>query len=63
MELGALPPVEAFRNLPGVGVTGVVDGHEVEVGRRDGRITIAWASPRPTSGSPSAPAPRQPPER
>ncbi len=40
--MGALPPVEAFRNLPGVGVTGVVDGHEVEVGRRDGRLTVAW---------------------
>ena len=41
-ELGELPPVSGFRNVPGVGVTGVVDGHAVEVGRRDGSITVAW---------------------
>ena len=41
-ELGELPPVEAFRNQAGVGVSGVVDGHEVAVGRRDGRIEVAW---------------------
>ncbi len=41
-ELGALPPVEGFRNLPGIGVRGLVDGHAVEVGRRDGSITVAW---------------------
>jgi P-type Cu+ transporter len=39
-EVGALPAVESFRNLPGVGVRGIVDGHEVEVGRRDGTITV-----------------------
>jgi len=44
-----LPPVEGFRNLPGVGVRGVVDGHVVEVGRRDGAITVAWdGQPRAT---------------
>ncbi len=41
-ELGELPEVTDFRNLPGVGVRGLVDGHEVEVGRRDGAITVAW---------------------
>jgi P-type Cu+ transporter len=32
-ELGALPPVSGFRNLPGQGVVGVVDGLEVTVDR------------------------------
>jgi P-type Cu+ transporter len=32
-EVGALPAVSAFRNLPGLGVTGVVDGVEVRVDR------------------------------
>jgi Cu+-exporting ATPase len=41
-EVGALPEVERFRNEPGVGVTGVVDGHEVAVGRNEGRIEVAW---------------------
>ncbi len=41
-EVGALPAVERFRNEPGVGVTGVVDGHEVAVGRNDGRIEVTW---------------------
>jgi Cu+-exporting ATPase len=41
-EIGALPAVERFRNEPGVGVTGVVDGHEVAVGRNDMRIEVAW---------------------
>ena len=41
-ELGALPPVTGFRSRPGLGVTGVVDGHEIEVGRRDGRIDVSW---------------------
>ncbi len=36
-ELGPLPPVREFRNQPGFGVGGVVEGHAVEVGRgRDG---------------------------
>jgi Cu+-exporting ATPase len=39
-EVGELPPVSEFRNLPGVGVAGSVDGHTVEVGRRDGTITV-----------------------
>jgi Cu+-exporting ATPase len=41
-ELGALPPVEAFENRPGVGVVGRVEGHSVEVGRGDDGITVTW---------------------
>ncbi len=41
-EVGDLPPVTGFRNVPGVGVLGTVDGHAVEVGRRDGTITVSW---------------------
>jgi Cu+-exporting ATPase len=41
-ELGELPAVTGFRNVPGVGVSGVVEGHAVEVGRRDGTITVSW---------------------
>ena len=48
-EVGELPPVQAFRNVPGVGVEGTVDGHAVAVGRGDGGITVAWdGSPRAT---------------
>jgi len=48
-ELGELPAVTSFRNVPGVGVLGVVDGHEVEVARRDGAITVSWGgTPRAT---------------
>jgi Cu+-exporting ATPase len=32
-ELGPLPPVEQFRNLPGRGIEAVVDGHAVVAGR------------------------------
>jgi Cu+-exporting ATPase len=32
-ELGELPPVEAFRAVPGSGAVGVVDGHSVEIAR------------------------------
>ena len=32
-ELGNLPPVESFHNVPGVGVRGNVDGHELEITR------------------------------
>jgi P-type Cu+ transporter len=37
-RFGALPPVEDFRNLPGRGVAGLVEGHRVGVER--GAITI-----------------------
>jgi P-type Cu+ transporter len=41
-EVGELPPVESFGNVPGVGVHGTVDGRDVEVGRADGAITVSW---------------------
>jgi Cu+-exporting ATPase len=41
-ELGKLPSVSDFRNQPGVGVVGTVEGHEVTVGRRGGRIAVSW---------------------
>ncbi|MDQ3867897.1 MAG: cadmium-translocating P-type ATPase [Actinomycetota bacterium] len=41
-ELGLLPPVERFVNRPGVGVAGLVDGHDVEVGRVDGELAVRW---------------------
>ena len=41
-EVGELPAVTAFRSVPGVGVVGTVEGHDVEVGRRDGGITVSW---------------------
>ena len=41
-ELGELPPVTEFRNVPGVGVTGLVDGHRVEVARDNGAIAVSW---------------------
>jgi Cu+-exporting ATPase len=41
-ELGPLPPVEAFRNEPGVGVVGLVEGREVRVGRGDEGIEVRW---------------------
>jgi Cu+-exporting ATPase len=34
--------VASFENLPGRGVTGRVEGHDVEVGRLDGEITVRW---------------------
>ena len=39
-EVGVLPSVESFRNVPGVGVRGVVEGREVEVARHHGAITV-----------------------
>ncbi len=48
-ELGSLPPVTGFRNVPGVGVNGVVEGRNVEVARRSGAIRVSWdGSPRAT---------------
>jgi P-type Cu+ transporter len=41
-EVGELASVSDFRNVPGVGVSGIVDGHRVEVGRRNGGITVTW---------------------
>jgi len=36
-RFGSLPAVDEFRNIPGVGVTGIVEGRRVEV-RRDGVV-------------------------
>ena len=41
--VGALPPVEGFTNLAGLGVQGVVDGHAVLVGRS--RLLTDWSQP------------------
>ena len=41
-ELGELPPVSGFRNQPGIGISGLVDGHDVTVGRQDGQIVVSW---------------------
>jgi len=41
-EVGELPAVVGFRSEVGVGVSGVVDGHAVSVGRSDGGIEVAW---------------------
>ena len=43
-ELGSLPAVSGFRNLPGVGVEGNVDGKLVRVGRGEGSVTVSWDS-------------------
>jgi Cu+-exporting ATPase len=48
-ELGELPAVTGFRNVPGVGVQGLVAGHQVEVARREGAIMVTWdGTPRAT---------------
>jgi Cu+-exporting ATPase len=39
-EVGTPPPVEEFRNLPGLGVRGVVEGRAVEVARTNGAIRV-----------------------
>ncbi len=41
-ELGPLPDVASFRAQPGVGVSGVVDEHTVEVARSSEGITVSW---------------------
>jgi Cu+-exporting ATPase len=41
-EVGKLPAVDRFRNEPGTGVAGVVEGREVRVGRNDRGIEVAW---------------------
>jgi Cu+-exporting ATPase len=41
-EVGILPPASGFRNEPGVGVRGTVEGTEVAVGRAGGRIEVRW---------------------
>jgi Cu+-exporting ATPase len=44
---GALPPVEGFANVEGLGVTGIVDGSAVVVGRR--RLLADWSMPLPAA--------------
>ncbi len=39
-EIGTLPPVQGFRNHPGAGVAGVVEGRAVEVGRGRNGIEV-----------------------
>jgi Cu+-exporting ATPase len=41
-EVGVLPAVTHFRNVPGIGVQGVVEEHEVDVSRGDGAISVSW---------------------
>jgi Cu+-exporting ATPase len=41
-EVGSLPRVEDFRSLPGLGVAGRVEGHDVQVLREDGQILVRW---------------------
>jgi P-type Cu+ transporter len=40
VEVGVLPPVESFRNLPGQGVVGRVEGRDVDVRQEHGRIVV-----------------------
>jgi Cu+-exporting ATPase len=42
LELGTLPPVSNFRNRPGTGVVGLVEGTEVEVGRGNAGVEVCW---------------------
>ncbi|MFD4959512.1 heavy metal translocating P-type ATPase [Microbacterium sp. NPDC058389] len=46
-ETGTLPVVEAFQNVPGKGVSGVVDGHAVLVGRE--ALLADWALAAPAA--------------
>ncbi len=41
-ELGELPQVGEFQNHPGRGVSGVVDGLEITVGRSGSLVEVAW---------------------
>jgi Cu+-exporting ATPase len=41
-ELGSLPAVADFRAHAGLGVSGVVEGHQVEVGRGEGEVLVRW---------------------
>jgi P-type Cu+ transporter len=41
-ELGALPEVTGFRNEAGIGVSGIVHGKTVDVGRASGGIEVSW---------------------
>jgi Cu+-exporting ATPase len=48
-ELGSVPDVRDFRNRPGAGVVGTVEGREIEVGRGADGIEVRWdGKPRAT---------------
>jgi heavy metal translocating P-type ATPase len=40
-ELGALPPVHGFTALPGIGTRGMVDGHQIVVGKPE---LVTWGA-------------------
>ncbi|MFE7194809.1 HAD-IC family P-type ATPase, partial [Kitasatospora sp. NPDC057595] len=46
-KLGALPAVEGFENVPGLGVQGVVDGHAVVAGRE--ALLAEWSQHLPAA--------------
>ena len=46
-RVGTLPPVEGFTNVEGLGVQGVVDGHQVLVGRT--RLLQEWSPTLPAA--------------
>lgn len=41
VEVGELPPVQSFQNIPGRGVSGIVEGHAVVVGGES--LLVEWA--------------------
>ncbi len=41
-EVGSLPQVADFENRPGTGVTGMVDGHLVEIAKAPDGIRVRW---------------------
>jgi P-type Cu+ transporter len=41
-KVGALPPVLGFRNLPGEGVIGRVENHQVEIRKSDAGVSVSW---------------------
>ncbi|MEU6119451.1 heavy metal translocating P-type ATPase [Streptomyces sp. NPDC047117] len=57
-RVGDLPAVERFENVPGLGVRGTVDGHEVVAGRE--RL-LAGCPDAPAPSAPSAPSASSPP--
>jgi Cu+-exporting ATPase len=46
-RVGALPAVDGFENVPGLGVSGVVDGHAVVAGRT--RLLADWSQHLPAA--------------
>ncbi|MGW0705255.1 heavy metal translocating P-type ATPase [Streptomyces sp. NPDC002643] len=51
-QVGTLPPVESFENVPGRGVRGRVEGYDVQVGRmHDGPLPEALEAAKEAAGS------------